>query len=91
MVAKSPALESFRIDRPDPFVIIAPGDDTNRDVTALSCPSVAKTARSRTTTLVHFEADGLQRLVEVLGCAGDDLHIVASIHLGSLTAFPVHL
>ncbi|MGI6785918.1 MAG: prevent-host-death family protein [Gleimia sp.] len=86
MVAKSPALESFfRIDRPDPFVIIAPGDDTNlrRDRVILSV-GFAKTPHGR--VLHDFgaisEADGLQQLVEVLGCAGDDLHIVASIHPG---------
>lgn len=86
MVAKSPALESFfRIDRPDPFVVLAPGDDTNlrRDRVILSV-GFAKTPHGR--VLHDFgaisEADGLKQLVEVLGCAGDDLHIVASIHPG---------
>ncbi|MDO5049334.1 MAG: prevent-host-death family protein [Actinomycetaceae bacterium] len=85
-VAKSPALESFfNTDQAEPFVVIAPGDDTNlrRDRVILSV-GYAKTPHGR--VLHDFGAisqpEGLAQLVEVLGCAGEDLHIVASIHPG---------
>lgn len=84
MVATSPALESFfEQERPDPFVIVTPNSNTDvmRDRAILSI-GYAKTPHGR--VLHDFgeisQAGGLELLARVLGCAGDELNIVAAVH-----------
>ncbi|MDO5034633.1 MAG: prevent-host-death family protein [Actinomycetaceae bacterium] len=84
--ANSPALESFfRQERPDPFVIVSLESNTNlrRDRAILSV-GFAKTPHGR--VLHDFgkisQAEGIHDLARVLGCAGEELNIVSSVHPG---------